>query len=90
MPVLHQPQMSLSVLRLTRTPVPRSKEGIHPGRISHMRNVRTPTRSAGDVGSKSTARKTVALVGGGGTKKRKLPAERQREMIYATSCCTNL
>ena len=27
------------------TPPPRSKEGTHPGRVSHVRNTETPTES---------------------------------------------
>lgn len=80
--------------RIYEDTIPRSREGIHPGRISSMRNVLTPTRSETLINvsvsqalntttgiSKSTVRKTVLLVGVGRTKKRMLPAERRREYI---------
>ncbi len=38
------PRMHRSV-RCTRTPEPRSKDSIHPSRISHVRNVVTPMES---------------------------------------------
>ena len=49
-----------------------------------MRNVETPIRSAAvyqTVCSKPSASEAESLMGNGGTKKRRLPAERPREFI---------
>jgi len=61
------------------TTYPRSKDDTLPDRISSVRNVGTPMESTKVVGHSQERRKPP--VGIGGTKKRKLPAERQREYI---------
>src|SRR5438270_4183026 len=63
----------------SRTPRFRSKGGIHPGRISSVRNVETPTRP-GPAG-RPDVRRAQLLSGKRRPKKRRPAAERQRESI---------
>lgn len=63
-----------------RTPIPRSREGIHPSRSSTERNMITPMRSGHSPVSQPQGRQNSS-VGVGRSKKQKPAAERQRECI---------
>jgi hypothetical protein len=63
------------------TPPPRSKEGTHPGRISHVRNTETPTKSspAWWWAGRPTVRNAETFGGMGMSNKQKPVGESQRE-----------
>jgi hypothetical protein len=61
---------------------PRDKEGTHPGRVSHVRNVETPAGVQGGkvaASGRPTVRKADIPSGTGWSKKRMPVAERQQE-----------
>ena len=58
---------------------PRGREGTHPGRISQVRNVETPSGSGRSAPGKPTVRKAQFPGGNRVTEKRMPAAERQQE-----------
>jgi hypothetical protein len=75
-------EWSTCAATLTQAPLPRSRDGTPPGRISSVWNVETPMESGdGRCAGRPTVRAAESSSGTGTSEKRMLAAERQRESI---------
>jgi hypothetical protein len=82
----------IEVTMVGMTPPPRSKEGTHPGRVSHVRNTETPTESGPPWRPGKPIVRAVEFSGGNRMLKKRMPVGESRQntttiVAAPPSCC---